>query len=619
MRRLLTQWYGGLLAVTLLALLASCALIGPQPTATPGDESDVETRVAATLTALVATEPSPPPSATPLTPTPTEAAPLPTSTSTPEPPPTATPVEPPTPTNTPVPVITDWRGEYYDNSDLVGEPALVRNDLAVDFDWGMAAPAAGLPVDNFSARWTREVGLEAGTYRFHVFVDDGVRLFVDGKLLINAWYPSGAHEITVDYATVRGRHSVAVEYYEHFGKALVRLWWEAVAAPSYPDWKAEYWSNRDLTGPPALVRNDPKIDFYWGGQSPAYGVPADNFSARWTREVTFDAATYRFHLVADDGVRLFVDNQLLINAWYDSAAHELAVDQALGQGAHSLRVEYYEHAGDATVRLWWEKIAAPSYPDWKAEYWPNRDLGGRPILVRNDRAIDFDWGEYAPAHGLPTDNFSARWTRTAGFDGATYRFHVISDDGVRLWVDDQSIVDRWKDQSPREVTADHALTKGEHRLRVEYYEHTGNARIRLWWEKIAAPSYPDWKGRYWPNRDLRGTPQLVRNDQAIDFRWGKNGPAPGLPANNFSVRWTRNLDFEAGIYRFYARADDGIRFYIDGDLVISEWRDGGEDVVYSADRTMVGTHKLKVEYYEHAGEARVRFWWERIRSAPERK
>jgi hypothetical protein len=478
-----------LLVVALIAVLASCAPIGPQATATP-DESDVGTRVAATLTVLAAaTEPLPSPTDTPPllppTSTPTETVPPPTPT------PTSTPVEPPTPTNTPVPVITDWRGEYYANRDLVGEPALVRNDLVVDFNWGLAAPAADLPADGFSARWTREVGLEAGTYRFHVFVDDGVRLFVDGKLLINAWYPSGAHEITVDYATVRGAHSVAVEYYEHFGNAQVRLWWEGVASPSYPDWKAEYWSNRDLTDPPALVRNDPKIDFYWGRQAPAYGVPADNFSARWTRDVEFDAATYRFHLVADDGVRLFVDNQLLINAWYDSAAQELAVDQALGQGAH--------------------------------------------------------------------------------------------------------------------------------RLRVEYYEHTGNARVRLWWEKVAAPSYPDWKARYWSNRDLRGTPALERNDQAIDFRWGKNAPAPGLPANNFSVRWTRNLDFEAGIYRFYARADDGIRFYIDGDLVLSEWRDGGEDVVYSADRTMVGTHKLKVEYYEHAGEARVRFWWERIRSAPERK
>jgi len=481
------------LAVTLAVLLAACAPAGPAPASTP-DESDVQTRVAATLTALVTATGLPPAlSPTPIAPPPTEAVSPPTPTSTPVPPPTATPtLALPTPTHTPIPVITDWRGEYYDNRDLAGPPALVRNDVAVDFNWGWNAPAAGLPADDFSARWTRYVDLGAETYRFHVLVDDGVRLWVDGRLLINAWYPSGAHEMAVDYATTRGSHSMTVEYYEQAGEAVVRLWWERLAA-------------------------------------------------------------------------------------------------------------------------------APSYPDWKAEYWSNRDLRGAPVLVRNDGAIDFNWGRNAPASGVPADNFSVRWTRTAGFDAATYRFHVAADDGVRLWVDDQLILDRWVDQSPRERTADQSLIQGEHRLRVEYYEHSGDATVRLWWDKIAAPSYADWKGKYWPNRGLSGTPALVRNDAAIDFRWGADAPAPGLPVDNFSVRWTRQLDFEAGIYRFYAWADDGIRFYVDDDEVIDEWRDSGEDVVYTADRTLAGTHKLKVEYYERGGEARVSFWWERVRRGPERQ
>src|SRR5687767_7863144 len=50
-----------------------------------------------------------------------------------------------------------WRGSYFANATLAGTPALVRDDAAIDFDWGSGAPAPGLPVDNFSVRWTRDV------------------------------------------------------------------------------------------------------------------------------------------------------------------------------------------------------------------------------------------------------------------------------------------------------------------------------------------------------------------------------------------------------------------------------------------------------------------------------
>jgi hypothetical protein len=82
-----------------------------------------------------------------------------------------------------------------------------------------------------------------------------------------------------------------------------------------------------------------------------------------------------------------------------------------------LRVEYYESGGAANVRFWWEKLT--SYPDWRGEYWSNRDLRGSLALVCNDARIKFNWGRGAPAPGLPADNFSARWTRTTSFDAAT--------------------------------------------------------------------------------------------------------------------------------------------------------------------------------------------------------
>jgi hypothetical protein len=382
------------------------------------------------------------------------------------------------------------------------------------------------------------------------------------------------------------------------------------------DWRGEYYANRDLSGAPARVRNDVVVNFNWGQGAPASGVPADNFSVRWTRSLGFDGATYRFNVYVDDGVRLWVDNQLVIDAWYDSSAHTVSGEYAMIRGTHTIRVEYYERIGEALVRLWWEKL--DSYPDWRGEYWSNRDLNGAPALTRNDRDINFDWGPNAPVPGLPADNFSARWTRTAGFDAATYRFHAFVDDGVRMWIDDRLVLDAWYDSTPHEVTIERAMAQGTHTLRVEYYEHTGGAQISAWWNKVGSPSYPEWKGEYWSNRTLSGDPRLVRNDENIDFAWGSGSPAPGLPADNFSVRWSREVDFETGIYRFRAQADDGIRFFLDGNLLIDEWHEGRGIEIYTVDETLSGRHRLVVEHYERGGEASAKFWWTRVRSGPPR-
>jgi hypothetical protein len=154
--------------------------------------------------------------------------------------------------------------------------------------------------------------------------------------------------------------------------------------------------------------------------------------------------------------------------------------------------------------------------------------------------------------------------------------------------------------------------EGEHDLRVEYFEDARNALIRVWWERVTSPVYPDWQGSYWSNRSLIGEPDLVRNDRAIDFDWGTGAAAKGLPANDFSARWSRAVSFDIGIYRFHARADDGIRLYIDDELVLDEWHVSAGDELYVVDQPLQGDHQLIVEYFEAGGEASAEVWWRRI-------
>ncbi|MFN8459162.1 MAG: PKD domain-containing protein [Anaerolineae bacterium] len=137
-------------------------------------------------------------------------------------PPTPQPTVPPT--ATPV-VITDWRGEYYSNPNLSGAPLMVRNDVAVSFNWRNGSPAANLPSDGFSARWTRNLGFPAGEYRFWLTVDDGVRLWVDSNLVIDQWRDGSPTTFETRIKLSEGIHSFRIEYYERSGGALIDLGW----------------------------------------------------------------------------------------------------------------------------------------------------------------------------------------------------------------------------------------------------------------------------------------------------------------------------------------------------------------------------------------------------------
>ena len=246
---------------------------------------------------------------------------------------------------------------------------------------------------------------------------------------------------------------------------------------------------------------------------------------------------------------------------------------------------------------------------WKGEYFSNRNLKGSPTVEQTDLFIDFDWKDGVPVAGVPADDFSVRWTGSGTFDAAVYRFFVLVDDGARLWIDDRLVIDAWQDGSARELSAEVGLAKATHALRLEFFDHTRQARIRLRWEKVSAPAFNDWKGEYYSNRDLSGNPALVRNDKSIEFKWENVSPAVGIPADDFSVRWTRKLSFQPGLYRFSARADDGLRVYLDNQLIINEWHDSSGSTLYQAEQNLSGERTLKVEYYEHAGKADVTLTW----------
>lgn len=380
-------------------------------------------------------------------------------------------------------------------------------------------------------------------------------------------------------------------------------------------WQAAYWDNHTLSGEPALRRTDTALDFDWGQGSPAVGLPQDNFSARWTRyiEVPAPGGLYRFTATSDDGIRVWVDDALLIDQWHDHPAQTFAADTSLSPGHHLLKVEYYEKGGFAVARLGWE-VVGDGGEGWNAEYYDNRWLTGDPAVRRTDAQINFDWGQGTPAPGLPADGFSARWRDTVEVDGGSYRVHVTGDDGIRVFIDGDLILSEWSDHPALSYTADVTLAAGKHDVEVEYYENGGFAVARFSLQKVQTGADSAWwRGEYYNNRYLAGAPALVRADQYVDFAWGNDSPAPEIPATGFSVRWTRTLQLGPGTYRFRTRSDDGVRLWVDGQLLIDAWYDQPYST-HEATVLVSGPVPVQLDYYENWGAAAVSLAWEWVES-----
>jgi hypothetical protein len=153
------------------------------------------------------------------------------------PPPPPPPPQPPPP---PPQDFPDWKGEYFNDISLAGAPLMVRNDPRIDFNWSLGSPDPRVPPDNFSVRWTRRANFETGgDYFFNARTSDGVRLYLDGLLVLDEWHdtPEGEYKTYVArfYGLSSGYHNVRVEYYERGGIAYAMVWWNRAGEGGEPE------------------------------------------------------------------------------------------------------------------------------------------------------------------------------------------------------------------------------------------------------------------------------------------------------------------------------------------------------------------------------------------------
>ncbi|UUZ60426.1 PA14 domain-containing protein [Nocardioides sp. B-3] len=364
-----------------------------------------------------------------------------------------------------------------------------------------------------------------------------MRLYVDGVRVIDQWIDQGPTTYRTTLPLDGGPHHVVMEYYENGAGAVARLTYVEVGdPPTDSGYVGEYWNVPDATGTPSIpsaaadvVRNDETLDFDWGEGSPAVGIAADRFAARWTKSVVLSAGVYRFTGGRDDGLRVYLDNVPLIDKW-TLGNEDYPVDKVVTGGPHELRIEYFEAGAGAGAAFDYERVGDVVTADggYTAEYFANRNLQGVPVLTRTEDAIDFNWGGGAPGDGVPADDFSARWTKSLTLEEAgTYQFTVTSDDGFRLYVDGETVLNKWALQGATTYTSNRELSTGEHEIKLEYFEAGGDAVAGFAYAPTSEPPPPPpepFAGEYFDNSTLTGSPVLSRSDDAIDFDWAEGAP-----------------------------------------------------------------------------------------------
>jgi hypothetical protein len=127
--------------------------------------------------------------------------------------------------------IMGLTGQYFDNINFTGA-TITRIDQTVDYDWINYSPN-GIGPDTWSARWTGQVKpAHSETYTFYTTSDDGVRLWVDGKQIIDNWTDHPPTENNGRITLTAGQlYDIKMEYYENTGGAVARLWWSSASQP----------------------------------------------------------------------------------------------------------------------------------------------------------------------------------------------------------------------------------------------------------------------------------------------------------------------------------------------------------------------------------------------------
>lgn len=301
------------------------------------------------------------------------------------------------------------------------------------------------------------------------------------------WAQTPSHGWTRDGSGVPSWVQLLQQYY-------TGIWFQG--EPRGANWLEQSWRNTDCSGPYALADVTDSINYDWEYGAANDWVDPNYFCIKWSQDFYFSEDWYTFYLLVDDGARLYIDGDLVLDKWIVQAPTLYSITVYLTEGNHDIMLKYFENTGLAVARLSFFRgfgMIAEYYDDVIAKV---GDPGYFPIMVRPDNPIRFAWHTHSPLDtrepsGFPRiigDTFSIRWQGYLRIPQCrTYRFWTRTDDGAYLTIthasgEVEALIDEWYDQGPTAHFGDRYLCPGTYPLEARYYENGGWATISFWIE-----------------------------------------------------------------------------------------------------------------------------------------
>jgi YVTN family beta-propeller protein len=357
---------------------------------------------------------------------------------------------------------------------------------------------------------------------------------------------------------------------------------------------AQYFNGVDFNTL-ALTRVDPTVNLDVGDLSPAAGVGIDNFSVRWNGQVQpLYTQTYTFYTNSDDGVRLSVNGQQIINNWTDHGPTEDIGTIALTAGTkYDITMEFYERGGGALATLSWSSTSQAKQIIPQSALYPT---GGVTTLSppqitgsgAGNTTANLIWTSvngaagyrirYGTTSGTYTQTMDVGVVTTATIpnltNGLTYYFVVAAVNGTVVSVNSNQV------------------------SVIPAAPPTGGAGTGL-------------KADYYNGMNF-GTLAISRTDPTVNFNWGVGAPpGTGLGIDLFSVRWSGQVQpLYTQTYTFYTNTDDGVRLYVNGVLIIDSFIDqAATERVGTIALTAGQKYDIVMEYFENGGDAVATLSW----------
>ena len=382
--------------------------------------------------------------------------------------------------------------------------------------------------------------------------------------------------------------------------------------------QANYWNYSVVnnqynmpTSEPDVTQIDPTVDFNWANSSPVNGINQDLFAIRWEGEFeALESGRYVFLTESDDGVRLWVNNQLIIDKWSTHSAswdYSTGINLAAGK-RYSIRMEYFENNVDAVARLYWE---TPS--NTTRHVIPESQLYPY-VTPRLTKIINTNACQEQTNQLLLTYNTSMK-TGSNSFSA-----DLVSNYSVTPNINIESITATDATNTEFLITFSSTLDDlTTYTLNVASLISADGLTSAPVQQEFSVSSGNGLQADYW-NYDINGNgylfpttaPTISQIDSEINFNWASNSPVTGINADRYAVRWQGSIQApETGNYTFTTRSDDGVRLWVNNQLIVDNWNNHGATYNDSPLITLTAGERytIKMEYFENGGLAVAQLYW----------